>query len=300
MTQHVVEAPDGRHLAVRDAGDPDAPALVAHHGTPAAGRFFGPELASAEQHGVRLIAYDRPGYGGSTPQRGRRVADAAADVAAIVDALGVERFATYGWSGGGPHALACAALLPDRCAAVCTIAGAGPFDAPDLDWLAGMGEGNIAEFGAAQLGREALTEYCRTDAAGIMAASAEELADAMRPHLSDVDRAALTGELAVHLAEVFHAALEPGVEGWVDDDLAFINAWGFDPAAISVPLLVLQGEHDFMVPTDHGRWLLSHLPAEGGVRPGEGHLTLFADRIGEIHAWLVSQAALTSAPGRPA
>lgn len=279
---------DGRSLAVRDAGVPDGPALVAQHGTPGTGRFYGAELASAQEKGLRLIAYDRPGYGGSSPNRGRTVADAADDVATILDALGVDRFATYGWSGGGPHALACAARLPDRCAAAGSIAGVAPFDAVGLDWMAGMGEGNVAEFGTALAGREPLTEYCRADAAGIMQASADDLADALRPHLSDVDSAALTGELAAYLAELLHGALTPGVEGWVDDDLAFTSPWGFDPAAIAVPLLVLQGENDVMVPPDHGRWLLAHLPAEGGIRPTEGHLTLFADRIGEIHAWLVS------------
>jgi pimeloyl-ACP methyl ester carboxylesterase len=286
--QHVVTTPDGRSLAARDAGVPDGPALVAQHGTPGTGRFYGAELASAQEKGLRLIAYDRPGYGGSSPNRGRTVADAADDVATILDALGVDRFATYGWSGGGPHALACAARLPDRCAAACSIAGVAPFDAVGLDWMAGMGEGNVAEFGTALAGREPLTEYCRADAAGIMQASADDLADALRPHLSDVDSAALTGELAAYLAELLHDALAPGVEGWVDDDLAFTTPWGFDPAAITAPLLVLQGEHDVMVPPDHGRWLLAHLPAEGGIRPTEGHLTLFADRIGEIHAWLLS------------
>jgi len=288
IREHDVTVPDGRSLAVRDAGVPDGPALVSHHGTPGSGRFFGPELASAQERGLRLIAYDRPGYGGSSPHRGRRVADAAADVAAILDALGVDRFATYGWSGGGPHALACAALLPGRCAAVCSIAGVAPFDAVGLDWMAGMGEGNIAEFGTALEGREPLTEFCVADAAGILASSPDELADAVRPHLSDVDRNALTGEFAGYLADLFDGALSGGVEGWVDDDIVFTTPWGFDPAAITVPLLVLQGEHDLMVPADHGRWLLAHLPADGGIRPDDGHLTLFADGIDDVHAWLLS------------
>ena len=285
--QHVVTTPDGRGLAVRDAGVPDGPVLVAQHGSPGTGRFFGPELASAEELGARLIAYDRPGFGGSSPHRGRRIAEAAADVAAVLDALGIERFATYGWSGGGPHALACAALLPDRCAAACTIAGVAPIDGEGLDWMAGMGEGNIAEFGTALEGREPLAEFCTADAGGILAASPEQLAEAISPHLSAVDRDALTGELATHLTDVLHGALEPGVEGWVDDDIAFTSPWGFDPAAITVPLLVLQGEHDLMVPPAHGRWLLAHLPAEGGIRSDEGHLTLFVNRIGEIHSWLL-------------
>src|SRR6185312_14503973 len=180
-----VTTPDGRTLRVHDYGAADGPVLLAHHGTPSAANRARRERDSAAAKGLRLLAYDRPGYGGSTPAPGRSVADATADVAAILDALGVERFATYGASGGGPHALACAALLPDRCAAVATIAGVGPTDAPDLDWLA-------------REGRERLVEYCRADAAGIASVGPEELAEAMRPHLSSVDAGALTGELAEH------------------------------------------------------------------------------------------------------
>jgi pimeloyl-ACP methyl ester carboxylesterase len=178
-----VATPDGRTLSVLDVGAADGAVLVAHHGTPGAGRLY----RSAERLGLRLVAYDRPGYGGSTPHRGRTVADAASDVAAILDALQIERFATYGASGGGPHALACAALLGDRCAAAATIAGVGAADAPDLDWLAGMGKGNIAEVAAARAGRERLTEYCRADAKEMIAATPHQLADALRPHLSEVD-----------------------------------------------------------------------------------------------------------------
>ncbi len=279
--------PDGRTLEVVELGAPDGPVLVAHHGTPGAGRLYRSEVESAERRGLRLIAYDRPGYGGSTPHPERSVADAAGDVAAILDALGVERFATYGWSGGGPHALACAALLAGRCAAAATLAGVGPADALDLDWTEGMGEGNIAEFAAARDGRERLTEYCRADAGDLLAGSPEQLADAFRPHLSDVDARALTGELAAFLLESLTAGLEPGVDGWVDDDFAFLAPWGFDVEAIEVPVLVWQGEHDLMVPAGHARWLRRHVAgAEGRVLQEDGHLTLFADRVGDVHAWL--------------
>src|SRR4051812_16746010 len=290
---HDVTTPDGRTLAVLEAGPADGPAIVTHHGSPAAGRFFGPELESAQARGIRLIAFDRPGFGGSTPKPGRSVADAATDVGAILDALGVDRFATYGWSGGGPHALACAALLSGRCLAAATIAGVAPYDAAGLDWMAGMGEGNIAEFGIALEGREPLTAYCAADAAAIRETSPEQLADALRPHLSDIDRDALTGELAEFLWGELTDGLAPGVDGWVDDDLAFVRPWGFDPAAITVPLLVWQGAHDLMVPPAHGRWLHEHLGAEGGILDDEGHLTLLEDRIGDIHAWLLSQATRT-------
>jgi pimeloyl-ACP methyl ester carboxylesterase len=285
-----VRTPDGRTLEVVEAGAPDGPVVVAHHGTPGSGRLYRTEVESARERGLRLIAYSRPGYAGSTPHRDRDVASAAADVAAILDALGIERFATYGTSGGGPHALACAALLGDRCAAAATLAGVGPADAPGLDFMAGMGEGNVEEFGAARQGREALAEFCRADAAGILEATPEQLADAFRPHLSDVDAEALTGEFAAHLLQSIVDGLRPGVEGWVDDDFAFLSPWGFDVAAIEVPVLIWQGEQDLMVPAAHAAWLREHVAGgEGDTQPGEGHLTLFVNRVADVHAWLAER-----------
>jgi pimeloyl-ACP methyl ester carboxylesterase len=290
-----VTTPDGRTLRVHEAGAASGPVLVAHHGTPSAGNRYRAEVESAEGRGLRLVAYDRPGYGGSTAAPGRSVADAAADVATILDALGVQRFATYGWSGGGPHALACAALLGDRCAAVATIAGVGPPDAPDLDFLAGMGEGNIVEFGVARDGRERLAEFCREQAEELRAAGPEDVAAALRPHLSDIDAAALTGDVAEFLHATVVDAVRPGVEGWVDDDLAFIAHWGFDLDDVRAPVLVWQGAQDLMVPGAHGDWLRAHLAtAEGEVLAGEGHITLFAGRVGEVHAWLQEHLAAAS------
>jgi pimeloyl-ACP methyl ester carboxylesterase len=154
-----------------------------------------------------------------------------------------------------------------------------------------MGEGNRAEFAAAREGRERLVEYCRADAAELTAVGPQELADALRPHLSEVDAAALTCELAEHLHAQIATALERGVEGWVDDDCAFLAPWGFDVADIRAPMLVWQGEEDLMVPPAHGRWLVAHVPgAEGGVLPGEGHLT-FQHRIGDLLAWLDDRLA---------
>src|SRR4051794_12490850 len=239
--EHDVTTPDGRTLRVLDVGADDGPVLVVHHGTPGARPLYRTEVDSAAEPGLRLVAYDRPGYGGSTPAPGRSVVDAAADVAAILDALGIERFATYGGSGGGPHALACGALLAGRCVAVATIAGVAPADVPDLDWLQGMGQGNHDEVAAARRGRDALVEYCEADAAAMSGAQPEELADAMRPHLSDVDARALTGEFAAHLLASVRHGLGPGVEGWVDDDYAFLGPWGFDPASARTPVLVWQG-----------------------------------------------------------
>ena len=288
MTTREVTAGEGRTLRYVEAGDPGGPLLIGQHGTPGSGRLFRAEVEGAQRLGARLVAYSRPGYGGSTPQPGRSVADAAADVAALLDALGAERFATYGWSGGGPHALACAALLPERCAAAATIAGAAPSDQPDLDFVTGMGDGNVEEFGKAFEGREALAPLLEGEAAGLRSVSPEQLREAMAPFLSDVDAAALTGELAEHLTAMIQAGVADGVEGWIDDDLAFVKSWGFDVGAVSVPTLIWQGVQDEMVPGAHGRWLRDHVAgAEGGVLDGEGHLTLFVNRVGEIQEWLL-------------
>jgi pimeloyl-ACP methyl ester carboxylesterase len=289
---HTLTTDDGRTLSFLEEGEPDGAAVVVHHGTPGAGRFSRLELASAGQLGLRLIAYDRPGYGGSTRQPGRSVADAAHDVAAILEDLGVERFATYGVSGGGPHALACAAVLPDRCAAAASVAGVGPADAPDLDFLDGMGEGNIEEFGIAGEGREPLTEFCVAAAGELLAAGPDGLAEGLRPHLSDVDAQALTGELAEFLYGLVAAGLSGGPEGWVDDDLAFLAHWGFDLGAIRPPVLVCQGEHDLMVPPGHADWLAEHVPgAELRTFPEEGHLTLAFQRVDLVHTWLNERLA---------
>jgi pimeloyl-ACP methyl ester carboxylesterase len=289
---HDIATPDGRTLRVAEAGPPDGLAVVTHHGTPGAGLLFRSDVESALARGIRLIAYDRPGYGHSSPSPGRTAADAAADVATILDALEIDRFATYGASGGGPHALACAALLPGRCAAAVTLAGVGPFDAPDLDWIDGMGEGNVAEFEAARAGRDALIAYCEADIVGIEELTAAGLREAMAIHLSEVDAAVFTGEVAEFFLEETTASLRQGVGGWVDDDLAFLAPWGFDVAAIQVPVLVWQGQHDLMVPVAHGEWLGHHVAgAEWRFSPEDGHLTLSVNRSPEVHDWLLERLA---------
>jgi pimeloyl-ACP methyl ester carboxylesterase len=117
-----ITGPDGRRLDVELTGPDDGRALVFHNGTPGAGVVFAPLAQAGAERGLRHIAYSRPGYGQSDRRPGRTVADCVADVAAIADELGIERFFTVGWSGGGPHALACAALLPERTIAAATLA----------------------------------------------------------------------------------------------------------------------------------------------------------------------------------
>ena len=289
IREHSVSV-DGRKLAVLDAGAEKGPAIFACHGTPGSGLLWRGSVEDVESRGMRLISYDRPGYGGSDPDPGRKVAAAAGDVAAIADALGLERFAVEGGSGGGPHALACGALLSDRVVGVASLAGVAPYPAEGLDWLEGMGQDNLEEFAAALGGREALEPFLQEQAKSILAAGPEELVDALRSLLSPVDVAALTGEFAEYLVAATHRGIGASIEGWIEDDFAFVAPWGFELAEVGVAVQLCQGAQDRMVPVAHGRWLAERLP---GVEPflsdEDGHLTIQLGRIGEVHAWLLER-----------
>lgn len=287
---HIIDRPQGGTLRVYEAGDLDGRAVVVHHGTPADGQLFAPWVEDAEARGIRLIGYDRPGYGGSTPQEGRRVADAAADVAAITGELGIDRFATWGVSGGSPHALACAGLLSSRVAAAASLAGVAPFEAEGLNYFAGMGRDNLVEFGAAMQGREAIEPVARDHAEAMRGATADQISNSMRSLISPVDDAALSRELAEFWAGVMPEVFAQGIEGWLDDDFAFLEPFGFAVTDISVPVLVWHGRHDRFVPVAHGEWLARHIPgAEVRIAIDDGHLTLLVDRIPAVHDWLLSR-----------
>ncbi|HEY7272916.1 MAG TPA: alpha/beta fold hydrolase [Actinoplanes sp.] len=270
-----LELPDGRTLEYVVEGPADGLPLVFHHGTPSAAVPFPPMTAAAAAHGLRLVWHSRPGYAGSTPRPGRTVSDDADDVAALLDALGAERFVTLGWSGGGPHALASAAMLPRRCVAAGTIAGVAPYAAEGLDWFAGMGQENLDEFGAALAGGPELTAYLEKEAAALAGVTGADVAAALGDLVTDVDKRALTGDFAEHLAENFRLSVSTGIAGWRDDDLAFVADWGFPLDRFDVPVAIWQGEQDRMVPFDHGRWLAAHVAgASVHLEPAEGHLSL--------------------------
>jgi pimeloyl-ACP methyl ester carboxylesterase len=286
-----IEATDGRSLTVYDAGDPDGRPLLFHHGTPSSGAPFDRHVALARRQGVRLLSYDRAGYGESTRNAQRTVADVVPDVESIADALELERFATWGLSGGGPHALATAAGLPDRVVAVVAAASIAPPDRPELDLTEGMGEGNIVEFGLARQGEEALRPALERDFAGLGELDVSGLIEVMRPFLSDIDAAALDGELGAYLLDSFRRSVSRSVDGWVDDDLAFTRPWGFELESIRVPTLVVQGRQDLMVPWAHGEWLAQNLPsAEAWLREDEGHLTLFVNVVPHMYEWLLGRS----------
>ena len=289
MTRTVTTA-DGRSLAVREGGIPGGVPVIAHHGTPGAGLLYAPHVLDAEAKGIHLLSYDRPGYGDSTRHEGRAVADCAADVAAIADAYGYERFCTWGISGGGPHALAVAALLPDRCAAAAALAPVAPWNAEGLDYFEGMGEDNVHEFDLALNDPDGHRRALDDSRVLLSEGGSDAFAEAFASLLPPVDAAALRGPLGAYIGESFSVGVGAGVDGWFDDDAAFVAPWGFDLGAIEVPVLHWQGRHDRMVPWGHGVWLAEHIAGvESRLDEDEGHLTLLARRVPDAHDWLVER-----------
>jgi pimeloyl-ACP methyl ester carboxylesterase len=274
MTLQQLPLPDGRNLDLIVSGPDDGLPLVFHHGTPGAAVPARAMERAAHARGLRLVTTSRPGYGGSTRLPGRTVLDVVADTEAVLQHLGADRCVVGGWSGGGPHALACAARL-DAAAAVLVIAGVAPYEAEGLDFLAGMGEDNVVEFGAALEGEEPLRRYLEGERPALLDATPEGIIGALSSLLPEVDRAVITDEFGEDLAAGIREAVRTGVDGWLDDDLAFTQPWGFGLDEIRVPTAIWQGSEDLMVPFAHGRWLAAHLPsAAAHLEQGQGHLSV--------------------------
>jgi pimeloyl-ACP methyl ester carboxylesterase len=278
VTQTDLKLGDGRTLHAYDTGSGNVAGRLAvfwHHGSPNIGAPPEPLFSAADRLGIRWVSYDRPGYGGSTPCPDRNVASAAADASAVADALGIERFAVMGHSGGGSHALACAGLLPERVLGVVVVAGMAPFGAEGLDWFEGFGSAGVAQLRAAAAGRAALEEH--------LAESDDE------PEFTPEDEAALAGEWS-WLIDVVDAALAGGMGGFIDDDLAGVGAWGFDPADIVAPALFVHGGRDRVVPAAHGEWLARRCPsAELWLRPEDGHISVL-NHAAAAMGWLREHA----------
>jgi pimeloyl-ACP methyl ester carboxylesterase len=285
-----VAAADGRTLAIAECGDADGFPVFSLHGTPGS-RFAGQGDASAYANvGARVITYDRPGYGGSDRFRGRRVVDCVADVSAIADSLGIERFAVTGGSWGGPHSLAVAARLRERVTRAACIAGVAPFDMPGFDWFAGMDAVNIDEMGWALEGEDVLAREIERVAAAMLERVADDPSKMVSDEvqLSEADRAAMASpERHEMIRRMINEAFRHGVWGYVDDVLCLIQPWGFDVTEIRVPTRVLYGLTDVLVPRQHGEWLGHNVPnAEVVIDEQGGHLpdpNLVTERFG----WLV-------------
>jgi pimeloyl-ACP methyl ester carboxylesterase len=290
VIDRTVETSDGRVLAVQEGGDPKGVPVLVHNGTPNSRLLYGPHVADAEQRGIRLISYDRPGYGGSTPALDRTVADCAGDVRAICAGLHIDRLAAWGVSGGGPHVLACAALLPDLVVAAASLASLAPHGVPGLDYYEGMGQLNRDDIQLYYRDKVASRAKTEADRVEMLAASPEEMAQMLKSLLSGPDAAVLTGELGDYLDRCTQEGLAPGSEGWWEDGCAHLEPWGFDVADITIPLLLLHGQQDQFVPYGHGVWLAAHIRGvEARLSPDDGHLTLTEHRVPEVHAWLLSK-----------
>lgn len=280
LTETDLVLTDGRTLHYYDTREDDSDQRVPVfwlHGTPNVGSPPEPLFAAAAENGLRWVSYDRPVYGGSSPHPGRDIASAAADVASIADALGISRFAVLGHSGGGPHALACGTLLPARVSGVVSVSAPAPHQAEGLDWFAGWSRSGVAEQRAAAAGRAALADYIAT---------ADFDMDAFIP----ADQEALGGRWA-WLGDVAGQAFEAGPDGMIEDLLAGAAPWGFAPADISVPVLIMHGHQDRMVPSSHGEWLAARCPtAELRVSAGDGHISVL-DRAPAALAWVRDRLA---------
>jgi pimeloyl-ACP methyl ester carboxylesterase len=287
---HTIQTTNGRRLFVREAGDPSGIPVLFLNGTPGSSLMYEPHVRDAEEKGIRLVSWDRPGYGRSTRHEGRSVADDAANATAVCDALGVDRFCAWGISGGGPHALALAALLPDRCAAAAALAPVAPYDAEGLDFTEGMGDQNIEEFGAIFEGEERHREVLERDRAELMSITPEQLVEAWQSLLGPADVEVTNGRLAAYILDAMRDGIGQSLDGWFDDDIAFTRPWGFGLDAISVPVLQWQGEQDKFVPFGHGVWLSERIPnVESRLTAEDGHLTLAERRIPDVHAWLLER-----------
>lgn len=285
---------DGRGLDLRTTGPADGRVLLYFHGTPGSGHVDDGLAAAAADRGLRVVSWSRPGYSTSSRQPGRTIASVAADAAEVLDHLGAATALAAGWSGGGPHALAVGALLPGRIEGVACLAGVAPYaeSAGSLDFLAGMGEDNVDEFGAAMQGEGPVREYLEgSHVDALRVAQGAEIVEQIGSLLPAVDRAWIGAEFGSDLATSFHEALAVSADGWVDDDLAFVRPWGFDLAAIDVPVSLWQGSEDLMVPFAHGRWLAAAMPrARAHLLDGDGHLSVVLGRVGEILDDLVAHA----------
>lgn len=272
-TMDHIELSDGRRLDFRVSGPEAGPVLVFHHGTPGSGRGYRTVEVSSHERGLRVVWMSRPGYGGSSRHARRSVVDIVSDTAELLEALDMESCLVGGGSSGGPHALACAARLGAARAAL-VVASHAPFNAAGLDYLAGMGKGNLAVYGAALKGEKTLREYLVAEWEQLRGVTVEEFIEAWSSLLPEVDRAVLTDEFGEDVIADLGEALRTGVDGWLDDLLAFVKPWGFDLDEITTPIMIWHGSEDRLNPISHGRWLGGHVPgATPHLLEGQGHLS---------------------------
>ena len=264
---------DGRELEILDNGINSELAIIFHHGTPGHASAWTSWLAEAALHGIRAISYSRAGYGTSDRNPGRSVISINSDISQILDAKNITKFVSIGWSGGGPHALA--NTFDHRNVAAISLAGVGAFGASDLSFLEGMGPENHDEFGAALKGEAVITQWMNENAQPMKQVTGADIRDAFGGLIGDADKAVLEGVVADEMAATMRNGLAVSFDGWIDDDLVFVKPWGFELSNITKPVILWQGDDDFMVPHAHSYWLEKHIPtARLSFIPGHGHISL--------------------------
>jgi len=287
-----VRTPDGRTLALETGGDPGGVPVLVHGGTPNSRHLYPGWVGPARELGVRLISYDRPGYGGSTPQAGRTVASCAADVRAIASELGIRRLGVWGYSGGGPHALACAALLPGLVPAAAALCSVAPYGAEGLDYFGGMGQDNVDDIKLELEDPQAAREKLARQREEMLQLAPGDVEAGLKTLLSPVDRDALTHEVAEWLVHTGADGLAETDEGWWEDGEAHLHDWGFALSDIAIPVQIWHGRHDRFVPFQQGEWLAAHVPgAEPHLSDADGHLTLVINRAPDVLRWLRDRTA---------
>jgi pimeloyl-ACP methyl ester carboxylesterase len=286
-TNELLDLEDGRKLEVIHNSGDLTDAVVFHHGTPSDANLWNSWLTFLESKGIGAISFSRAGYGNSDRHLGRKVVSVNEDVQELIERFGAERFVAVGWSGGGPHAIANTLLT--ECKGALTLAGVGAYGVSDLNFLEGMGEENEIEFSAAVAGKAELTNWMEVNAVDFAKVTAEDLKQALGGLISQPDKDLLFDSYANEMAATFQSALEHGYWGWFDDDMAFVESWGFELSEIEKPVELWQGDQDLMVPHAHGIWLEKHLPnAKLVFRPGEGHMSLGENSKDEISRAIVA------------
>jgi pimeloyl-ACP methyl ester carboxylesterase len=291
VTQQICDS-DGRRMSVESLGDPEGKPVFLLHGTPGGRNGPRPRGIVLYRLGIRLISYDRPGYPGSDRVRGRNVASAAEDVSIIADYLDIDRFSVVGRSGGAPHALACAALLPDRVISAAALASLAPCDAHGLNWQANMTESNVRAYNLARCDPPDELEIMLKEQAGRIGKGSEGLLATLGPEMRAHDKQVID-DIALRriIANVHVDALSNNcIEGWVDDVVALGNPWGFKPDKITAPVKLWGGRDDVFSPVSHTYWLAERIAsAEVEIGDKKAHFGTVMI-LPAILSWMARQA----------
>jgi pimeloyl-ACP methyl ester carboxylesterase len=266
-----VERPGGRVVAFTAWGDPEGRPLLLLHGTPGSRFSRSPDPDLYRRLGAHAVSFDRPGYGRSTAQRDRTILSVADDALTVADAVGWERFAVLGVSGGGPHALAVGARAPERVSALGLAVGGAPAEFVDPDDLIAINREGLRR--AREEGRESLEEFLSEPAAQA-ASDPGGMLDAAMADAPEVDREMLARpDVRATLVESLQEAFVNGPVGWFDDAYALSTPWGFELGEVAVPVHMWYGEADRNVPLEAVTKMAAQLRVESfEVIPGAGHL----------------------------